>query len=97
VAVVVEIMERFQLISPLFVSRIVVEKSTVPVTTADQLQKLLYNLCVDKSVNFEVLSNPEFLAEGTAVADLTSPDRVLIGGRNTDSGRKVRIVVLHNF
>ncbi len=70
--------------------RIVVEKSTVPVTTADQLQQLLYNLCPHKNVHFEVLSNPEFLAEGTAVRDLEDPSRVIIGGNEeTEAGRAV--------
>lgn len=69
-------------------NKIVVEKSTVPVTTADSLQKLLQNLCTVPGVSFEVLSNPEFLAEGTAVADLESPNRVLIGGRQElETGR----------
>jgi len=69
-------------------NKIVVEKSTVPVTTADQLTKLLYNLSPHKDVKFEVLSNPEFLAEGTAMRDLENPDRVLIGGNEgTEEGR----------
>jgi UDPglucose 6-dehydrogenase len=69
-------------------NKIVVEKSTVPVTTAASLKQLLYNLSPHKDVQFEVLSNPEFLAEGTAVRDLEAPDRVLIGGdENTATGR----------
>jgi len=50
------------------------------------LQVLRRN-CKDASVQFEILSNPEFLAEGTAIEDLTAPDRVLIGGKDTESGR----------
>lgn len=64
-------------------SKIVVEKSTVPVRTAEAMERILHA----GGIHFEVLSNPEFLAEGTAVRDLESPDRVLIGGRDTESGR----------
>jgi len=63
--------------------RVVVEKSTVPVHTADAVASVLEAAGV---MNAEVLSNPEFLAEGTAIKDLTAPDRVLIGGRQTESG-----------
>jgi UDPglucose 6-dehydrogenase len=66
--------------------KIVVEKSTLPVRTAAAMQRILDSGC--GSVHFEVLSNPEFLAEGTAVADLENPDRVLIGGHDTESGQK---------
>lgn len=66
--------------------KIVVEKSTVPVRTADAVRRVL--TCNDKGLNFQVLSNPEFLAEGTAVSDLMKPDRVLIGGQQTDAGKK---------
>jgi UDPglucose 6-dehydrogenase len=58
--------------------KIVVEKSTLPVRTAAALKDILDN--TGKGVNFHILSNPEFLAEGTAVEDLHAPDRVLIGG-----------------
>lgn len=68
-------------------SKIVVEKSTVPVKTAEAIGKVLKRNCSDPKVNFEILSNPEFLAEGTAMEDLRKPDRVLIGGQETDSGR----------
>ena len=66
--------------------KIVVEKSTLPVRTAAAMQRILDSGA--GSVRFEVLSNPEFLAEGTAIADLEHPDRVLIGGHETDAGRK---------
>ena len=62
---------------------IVVEKSTLPVRTAEVIQKILYSSkrdSIDESKSFKVLSNPEFLAEGTAINDLLNPDRVLIGG-----------------
>ncbi len=58
--------------------KIIVEKSTLPVRTASALKSILDN--TGNGVNFQILSNPEFLAEGTAIADLNEPDRVLIGG-----------------
>jgi len=60
--------------------KIVVEKSTLPVRTAEAVKRILEN--ANNGTTFEVLSNPEFLAEGTAVQDLLSPDRVLIGGES---------------
>ncbi|PRD46842.1 nucleotide sugar dehydrogenase [Sphingobacterium haloxyli] len=60
--------------------KIVVEKSTLPVRTAEALKSILDN--TGNGVNFHILSNPEFLAEGTAVTDLHHPDRVLIGGED---------------
>lgn len=63
--------------------KIVVEKSTLPVRTAEALKSILHNTGSD--VQFHILSNPEFLAEGTAVADLHQPDRVLIGGEHADA------------
>jgi UDPglucose 6-dehydrogenase len=65
--------------------KIIVEKSTLPVRTAETLQIILKSNRND--VNFEVLSNPEFLAEGTAINDLLNADRVLIGGNKTESGQ----------
>jgi len=67
--------------------KIVVEKSTLPVRTAEALKNILDN--TGNGVNFQILSNPEFLAEGTAVQDLLNPDRVLIGGGiDTEIGKK---------
>ncbi|KAK8952681.1 UDP-glucose 6-dehydrogenase 1 [Platanthera guangdongensis] len=66
--------------------KIVVEKSTVPVKTAEAIEKILTHN--SKGVNYQILSNPEFLAEGTAIQDLFNPDRVLIGGRETPEGQK---------
>ena len=63
--------------------KIVVEKSTVPVKTADILQTVLGTN--SKGLKFDILSNPEFLAEGTAIKDLYNPDRVLIGGQNPEA------------
>jgi UDPglucose 6-dehydrogenase len=68
--------------------KIIVEKSTLPVRTADAMARILN--ANDKGIHFEVASNPEFLAEGTAVADLVKPDRVLIGTRETPRGMKAR-------
>ena len=69
-------------------SKIVIEKSTVPVRTAAALQQVLdsYERDCENSREFVILSNPEFLAEGTAMQDLSAPDRVLIGGPQTKSG-----------
>ena len=66
--------------------KIVVEKSTLPVRTAEAIKSILDN--TGNGVQFQILSNPEFLAEGTAVEDLMDPDRVLIGGDPTESGQK---------
>jgi len=66
--------------------KIVVEKSTLPVRTASAIKSILDN--TGNNVQFQILSNPEFLAEGTAVNDLLSPDRVLIGGDNSPEGQK---------
>ncbi len=66
--------------------KIVVEKSTLPVRTAEAMDRILNSN--GSGPHFEVLSNPEFLAEGTAIEDLLDPDRVLIGGMNTDTGQK---------
>lgn len=68
--------------------KIIVEKSTLPVRTARAMERIL--LSTPNGVRFEVLSNPEFLAEGTAIQDLEHPDRVLIGSRQTESGLKAR-------
>lgn len=68
--------------------KIVVEKSTLPVRTAQALKNILEN--TGNGVKFEILSNPEFLAEGTAIEDLLYADRVLIGGDNTPSGQAAK-------
>ncbi|RVT96519.1 UDP-glucose 6-dehydrogenase [Mucilaginibacter limnophilus] len=66
--------------------KIVVEKSTLPVRTAEAVKNILQN--TGNGVNYQILSNPEFLAEGTAVEDLHAPDRVLIGGDTTPEGQE---------
>jgi len=65
--------------------KIVVEKSTLPVRTAQAIKDILNNS--PTKISFQVLSNPEFLAEGTAVEDLLNPDRVLIGGDQHSEGK----------
>lgn len=66
--------------------KIVVEKSTLPVRTAEALKSILDN--TGNGVNFQILSNPEFLAEGTAIQDMQAPDRILIGGdMETEAGK----------
>jgi len=69
-------------------NKIIVEKSTLPVKTALAMERILTS--TGNEVRFDVLSNPEFLAEGTAIKDLETPDRVLIGSRETPSGLKAR-------
>ncbi|MGM1429353.1 nucleotide sugar dehydrogenase [Sphingobacterium lactis] len=61
-------------------SKIIVEKSTIPVRTAATIKSILDH--TGKGIQFHVLSNPEFLAEGTAIQDLHNPDRILIGGED---------------
>ena len=64
--------------------KIIVEKSTIPVKTAEAILTILRSN--SSHGEFQVLSNPEFLAEGTAIADLQNPDRILIGGERTPAG-----------
>ena len=66
--------------------KIVVEKSTLPVRTAEKIKEILIQN--KKGIKFDILSNPEFLAEGTAIKDLFKSDRVLIGGDESESGKK---------
>ncbi|MAD12502.1 MAG: UDP-glucose 6-dehydrogenase [Flavobacteriaceae bacterium] len=67
-------------------NKIVIEKSTLPVRTAEKIKDILHKH--GNGVHFEILSNPEFLAEGTAIQDLFKSDRVLIGGDQTKKGQK---------
>ncbi len=69
-------------------SKIIVEKSTLPVRTAEAMERILNSN--ENGIIFDVLSNPEFLAEGTAIKDLENPDRVLVGSRETESGLRAR-------
>ncbi len=74
---------------------IVVEKSTLPVRTAEAMSRILQS--GDSDVQFEVLSNPEFLAEGTAIEDLEHPSRVLIGSPDTPSGRAAQEALIRIY
>ena len=65
--------------------KIVIEKSTLPVRTAEAMERILNSNY--KGLHFDVISNPEFLAEGSAIRDMEEPDRVLVGGRETPSGQ----------
>jgi UDPglucose 6-dehydrogenase len=69
-------------------SKIIVEKSTLPVRTARAMERILNTK--SGKISFEVVSNPEFLAEGTAIKNLEEPDRVLVGSRDTEEGIKAR-------
>jgi UDPglucose 6-dehydrogenase len=73
-------------------SKIVVEKSTFPVRTAEAIARILNSN--GKGLAFQVLSNPEFLAEGSAIQDLEAPDRVLIGSEETPAGLRARRVLV---
>jgi len=75
--------------------KIVVEKSTLPVRTAEAMEAILCGN--EKGVPFEIVSNPEFLAEGTAIRDLENPDRVLIGARDTLPGRKAQEAIVEIY
>jgi UDPglucose 6-dehydrogenase len=76
-------------------SKIVIEKSTLPVKTALAMERILNSQ--SNGVAFDILSNPEFLAEGSAIQDLENPDRVLIGSRETDRGRRARNAIVEIF
>ncbi len=76
-------------------NKIIIEKSTLPVRTAEAMERILNANA--KGIHFEVLSNPEFLAEGSAMTDLEKPDRVLIGSRETPEGIKARREVVEIY
>jgi UDPglucose 6-dehydrogenase len=76
-------------------SKIVIEKSTFPVKTALAMERILNSR--SNGIHFDVLSNPEFLAEGTAVRDMEYPDRVLIGSRDTERGYRARDVLVEVY
>ena len=75
-------------------SKIIVEKSTLPVKTAESMKRILTSTA--GGPDFQVLSNPEFLAEGTAIRDLETPDRVLIGGETDTQGGREAMQTLAN-
>ena len=72
--------------------KIIVEKSTVPVRTAEMVQTILKSS--SSEISHQVISNPEFLAEGTAIPDLLNPDRVLIGGKLQEGKKPFREYLL---
>ena len=74
--------------------KIIIEKSTVPVKTAECIATIL-KAKKAQNVSFHVLSNPEFLAEGTAINDLMNPDRILIGGEEKCAIEKLSEVYQH--
>ena len=79
---------------------IVVEKSTLPVKTAETIKRILYyetnaNKHVNNKKTFAILSNPEFLSEGTAINDLENPDRILIGGEDEDAMNELEKIYLN--
>lgn len=76
-------------------NKIIVEKSTLPVRTAAAMERILN--AAPEGPRFDVVSNPEFLAEGTAVRDLESPDRVLVGSRETPEGIRARKAVVEIY
>ena len=76
-------------------SKIVVEKSTLPIKTALAMERILSS--GKGKIKFDVLSSPEFMAEGTAVRDLEYPDRVLVGSRETKSGLAARAELVKIF
>jgi UDPglucose 6-dehydrogenase len=78
-----------QIVANSTTNKVIVEKSTLPVRTAEAMERIL-KANSSGAVRFEVLSNPEFLAEGTAIADLETPDRVLIGSRESPEGLRAR-------
>lgn len=73
-------------------SKVVIEKSTLPVKTALAMESIL--LSQNNGLTFDVLSNPEFMAEGSAIDDLEKPDRVLIGSQETEEGRRARDILV---
>ncbi|MEY3498694.1 MAG: hypothetical protein RL308_363 [Bacteroidota bacterium] len=76
-------------------NKIIVEKSTLPVRTAEAVKSILDH--TGNGVQFQILSNPEFLAEGTAVQDLLNPDRVLIGGDPSEAGQNAVKALLNIY
>ena len=76
-------------------SKIVIEKSTLPVKTALAMERILNSR--NSGLHFDILSNPEFLAEGSAISDLEKPDRVLIGSRETERGLAARQVLVDAY
>lgn len=72
--------------------KVIVEKSTLPVRTAEAMERILN--ANDKGLHFQIVSNPEFLAEGTAIRDLMQPDRVLIGHHDSEAGQRAGAAIV---
>lgn len=81
-----------QILENAITSKIVIEKSTLPVRTALAMERILNSK--NNGSHFDVLSNPEFMAEGSAIKDLENPDRILIGARETKQGREAQAVLV---
>ena len=75
--------------------KIVVEKSTLPVRTAEAMERILN--ANKRNIRFDVLSNPEFLAEGSAISDLENPDRILVGSKETPEGLSARKTIVEIY
>ena len=75
--------------------KIIVEKSTAPVGTGEKIKSVLKS--INNKNKFQVISNPEFLAEGTAINDLMNPDRVLIGGDSSEDGEEAANIVANIY
>jgi UDPglucose 6-dehydrogenase len=76
-------------------NKIVVEKSTIPVRAAETIANILHS--DNNAVQFEILSNPEFMAEGTGIRDMEAPDRILIGSKDTPSGVAARDILMEIY
>jgi UDPglucose 6-dehydrogenase len=68
---------------------IVVNKSTVPVGTGDWVSDIITKCCINRELEFAVVSNPEFLREGSSIFDFTNPDRIILGSTNFEAANKV--------
>ncbi|HOC95597.1 MAG TPA: UDP-glucose/GDP-mannose dehydrogenase family protein [Candidatus Cloacimonadota bacterium] len=76
--------------------KIIVNKSTVPVGTADMVKEKIAGIldAMGKNLSFDVVSNPEFLKEGAAIEDFMKPDRVIIGADSASAGEVIRSLYL---
>ncbi len=70
-------------------SFIIVDKSTVPVGTGDWVEETINKKCIEKNIHFSIVSNPEFLREGSAIGDFTHPDRVVLGSKDKEASKKI--------